>query len=1026
MARHVRSLLLPLLLAIVAASCSDATAPGQIKVDQGDGDGSHTDNNSTSNNGSTNNGGTNNAGTNNGALDGCGLDQCEIDGACVDNEAANPDNPCELCLVVADPEAWTPNDAATCDDGDACTTEDACVAGECVGDAVVCNDANPCTDDVCDSATGACAAVDNTASCDDGDRCTLGDRCVAGTCMAGADTPTCDDGNACTTEHCEPSRGCVAEPADDLPCEDGDVCTENDVCAGGRCVGGARQSCDDEDLCTVDACDPVDGCAHTSLAHLCADDNPCTDESCDPARGCVYPFNTNACSDGNACTDGDVCTNGACRGATIPLDHSNLCTDVSCDPDSGVLVVNNDLPCDDRDACTVGDRCADGGCVTGTEQLDCTDDNACTDNHCDAATGCVMTHNTDPCDDGDVCTVGDACAGGACAAGTTPLDCDDHNDCTADSCHPVQGCRHEVIASLECRPDIQVAWPPRAATLDGASNVVNVTGTVDSGAGDITRFTINGQPIAVDANGQFLWPMDARLGGNILIFEAVDALGTSRKVVQSFLWSPRYRTPDIDVSKSGMVEPGVGIYLSQEVLDDGEHSLPADDFATIFELILESFDIFALVGTPNNNGEIFLSRVSFYDIYLRGITNDRPRVTLTTQPDNLHLHVVIDNFDADVVAKGLIFDYPGHLTADRIDIDADVQLEVVDHDIAVVVVPGSVVVNFVNVEFRFNNGLIQAVLGWLVNSFVPGLVTDIENDFSQSLGDELGPLLEDALRALAISAEIPFPSLTDPNSSIPVSLITDFDTIEVDTPGITFRMRGGVYADRVTPWTNLGALAREGCGVAPQLLAVPGDDAFELVLADDILNQILWAAWLGGFLEFEVPAALLGDVDLSQYGVSEISLNASGMLQPTASDCNPDGALRLLIGDLRIDAVVVLYGTPVDATLFVSLETALDLSAGDGQIGLAITEILSADVEVNITDPALLSLEPIFRGLIEDNLVPGLLQVLGGDTLGGFPLPEIDLSTVSQGLGDGAVIRINPQHVLRLDGNTVVGGDLAQ
>src|SRR5690554_4570276 len=38
----------------------------------------------------------------------CTDDQCEIDGACVDNGAPNPENSCEVCLVVSDDAAWTP------------------------------------------------------------------------------------------------------------------------------------------------------------------------------------------------------------------------------------------------------------------------------------------------------------------------------------------------------------------------------------------------------------------------------------------------------------------------------------------------------------------------------------------------------------------------------------------------------------------------------------------------------------------------------------------------------------------------------------------------------------------------------------------------------------------------------------------------------------------------------------------------------------------------------------------------------
>jgi hypothetical protein len=39
-----------------------------------------------------------------------------------------------------------------------------------------------------------------------------------------------------------------------------------------------------------------------------------------------------------------------------------------------------------------------------------------------------------------------------------------------------------------------------------------------------------------------------------------------------------------------MVPEGLGVWLAQEVMDDGVHTLPPDDFATIFELVLTNLD----------------------------------------------------------------------------------------------------------------------------------------------------------------------------------------------------------------------------------------------------------------------------------------------------------------------------------------------------------------------------------------------------------------------------------------------------
>ena len=66
------------------------------------------------------------------------------------------------------------------------------------------------------------------------------------------------------------------------------------------------------------------------------------------------------------------------------------------------------------------------------------------------------------------------------------------------------------------------------------------------------------------------------------------------------------------------------------------------------------------------------------------------------------------------------------------------------------------------------------------------------------------------------------------------------------------------------------------------------------------------------------------------------------------------------------------------------------------------------------------------RRLWADNLVPSLTGLLGGDALGSFPLPEIDLSAAIDGLPPGTVIRIVPSGVIRADGNSVVQGELVR
>ena len=406
------------------------------------------------------------------------LDTC-VDGVCVSGEETGCDdaNPCtdDSCDVVEGCR-FLPEPGKSCNDSDACTVDDQCSAtGVCVAQSnLECNDDNACTDDACSPAAG-CIFTPNDESCDDGEPCTLNDTCVQGLC-AGQDD-TCDDADACTVDSCIAGVGCD-NLASDGPCDDGDPCTKDDSCAGGSCQG-TLDTCDDDNLCTLDLCHPFNGCQSTALLGTqcddgdactlldscnelaacapgdpldCDDNNPCTQDSCDIVQGCINVPTTDSCSDGNACTESDQCIDGACVGVDITCDDENLCTTDSCDPESGCLFASNNLNCDDGDPCSLNDTCVSGTCVGLTDS--CDDDNPCTTEVCNADASCAYTIITGPCDDDDACTVGDSCIDAECVPGLE-VGCEDDDPCTIDLCDTLTGCSHTVVPS--CLPP--TAWP---------------------------------------------------------------------------------------------------------------------------------------------------------------------------------------------------------------------------------------------------------------------------------------------------------------------------------------------------------------------------------------------------------------------------------------------------------------------------------------------------------------------------------------------------------------------------------------
>ncbi len=389
-------------------------------------------------------------------------DHCR-EGACVAGIASvcDDENPCtaDQCQPATGECTFTPIPEALCDDNNACTQQDACQNGVCLGgSATPCDDNNPCTEDACLPATG-CVHVSVYKGCDDGIACTVGDTCQDGVCTGGP-AISCSDGNPCTADQCTPETGECEHTPVNWSCDDGNLCSTGDTCQGGFCIG-TLVDCDDNNPCTVDACQANVGCVHTPVALGCDDSNPCTigdicfEGICTPGGGglncndfnpctqdfclpetgeCSHEAVSGACEDGNPCTEGDFCSGGICQGGT--LDTCECLSDVDCLPFDDGNLCNGVLFCDDQgwpprcrihpDSIVTCDLIA-----PSCQVVACNPDSG----------GCEFNDAPEltPCDDGNNCTGPDRCVAGECA-GEQEVSCDDDNPCTDDICSPEEGC----------------------------------------------------------------------------------------------------------------------------------------------------------------------------------------------------------------------------------------------------------------------------------------------------------------------------------------------------------------------------------------------------------------------------------------------------------------------------------------------------------------------------------------------------------------------------------------------------------
>jgi hypothetical protein len=151
------------------------------------------------------------------------------------------------------------------------------------------------------------------------------------------DTP-CVSPDACHRSSRDPNTGaCVEMPlADGTACSN--ACLQDASCMAGQCVGEPT-NCDDGNKCTLDLCNPDQGCLHLDATPSCPSD-PCHTATCDPTTGCgLTPVD-----------DGTLCGNGECA---VQACIAGQCV-ARASPDG--------VPCGQPSACQPAGVCHSGTC----------------------------------------------------------------------------------------------------------------------------------------------------------------------------------------------------------------------------------------------------------------------------------------------------------------------------------------------------------------------------------------------------------------------------------------------------------------------------------------------------------------------------------------------------------------------------------------------------------------------------------------------------------------------------------------
>jgi hypothetical protein len=290
------------------------------------------------------------------------------------------------------------------------------------------------------------------------------------------------------------------------------------------------------------------------------------------------------------------------------------------------------------------------------------------------------------------------------------------------------------------------------------------------------------------------------------------------------------------------------------------------------------------------------------------------------------------------------------------------------------------------------DGIFGFIADWIIGCFIDDFASAIEHELAQQITNEIGPAVEDMLAGLVLRADYGIPMLDGSGGSVTISMETDFNAIDFNTSGGRLIYRTVAYASQVTPYDNLGAPGRAGCGAGPQVLVIPTDQELSLSLSDDLVTQLFYAAWLGGFLEFPVPMDMLG---ITQEEVHT--------------------------GDLRFDVSLKIFDEPLSLVGFGTISFGVELLTNGQEIQVLATGVRTAELEGSVQQEVYAAMDPIFTSLLYDFLTgeQGLASLLDNQILTNIPIPEIDLSGLA-GVPPGTAILITPDSISRDQGNTMI------
>lgn len=612
-----------------------------------------------------------------------------------------------------------------------------------------------------------------------------------------------------------------------------------------------------------------------------------------------------------------------------------------------------------------------------------------------------------------------------------------------------------IYRDLEIRVDgsgpmLSIIYPARGATIKGKPSVTVVASVNDTLSG-ITKLVVNGQeldPATFIKAGTLTYQLPLiHQGLNTVDISIENSMGQKASETRGFQFSYKYYDVDPNDPEAAMIPDAVKAYLGRSFFDDGNHELPADDVATLMEVIVGGLKIQNLIPNP-------IASAGPYKVFIRDITYDKPTVSLSPEKDRLVLGIVINNFDLEVEAEGkcqFIIDWcpdvTGYVAVDSFVVTTSIYIQMDE--------TGTFSSSLTFDDFQINGldidleGFLGDLLDWLIDTLIDTFADAIEQAIKDQMETMLNDLMGDLLSKFRISQTIPIPSILG-SEPTEISFTTMPSAFELDHPGFWLDMDAVIYGPGGVGHDNLGSIARADClKVNVEEFEIPEDAQVGFAAFDDVLNQALYAIWNTGTLNLSIGDDILGGLDLPAIVLKKVDLDF--FEPPILTSCNTDYVfdaetfvgectpdedqiLQLQVGDLYARIEAEILGSPMYMEVFVQAIGLVDMYAGEDEAGNSTVAVRLLNVpmimlDIIEIDPAYLASmamtkEQFYSDIISPMIAPLLTQLPTCQELFEFAIPVIDLNSLMADIPAGSNVKFYVEQFFRDNGFTSVQGHL--